>query len=69
MHIIVHIYIYIHTHISYEILFIYSYSGKSSERHAEGARPPRRRTYISAMFGLLTSQPVQVLTFSLMKYH
>ena len=29
-------------------------SGKSSERHAEGARPPRRQKYISVMFGLLS---------------
>ena len=25
-------------------------SGKRSERHAEGARPPRRQNHISAMF-------------------
>ena len=29
-------------------------SGKSSERHAEGARPPRKRTYISVTLGLLS---------------
>ena len=29
-------------------------SGKSSERHAEGARPPRMQTYISVIFGLLS---------------
>ena len=29
-------------------------SGKSNERHAEGARPPRRRKYISVFFGLLS---------------
>ena len=42
-------------------------SGKSSETHAEGARPPGRRTYI--LGDLWTSQPEQVLTCSLMKYH
>ena len=25
-----------------------------SQRHAEGARPPRRRTYVSLTFGLLS---------------
>ena len=29
-------------------------SGKSSERHAEGARPPRRQTNISVILGLLS---------------
>ena len=30
------------------------YSGKISERHAEGTRPPRRQTYISVILGLLS---------------
>ena len=30
------------------------YSGRSSERHAEGARPPRRQKVISVIFGLLS---------------
>ena len=29
-------------------------SGKSSERHAEGARPPRRQKYILGTLGLLS---------------
>ena len=29
-------------------------AGKSSERHAEGARPPRRQNYISVIVGLLS---------------
>ena len=41
-------------------------SGKSSERHAEGARPPRRRKYISVIFG---PRPEQALMFSRMTYH
>ena len=40
-------------------------SGKSGERRAEGARAPRRQTYLSDVW---TSQPEQVFTFSLMTY-
>ena len=29
-------------------------SGESSERHAEGSRPPRRHKCISVIFGLLS---------------
>ena len=36
-------------------------SGKSSERHAEGARPPRRQTYISVIFGLLSQSGLNLL--------
>ena len=38
----------------YSQIPIRSMSGKSSERHAEGIRPPRRHKYISVMFGLLS---------------
>ena len=41
-------------------------SGKSSERHAEGARPPSRQTYLVDFW---TSQPEQVLTFYLFEYN
>ena len=34
-------------------MYDYALSGKSSD-YAEGARPPRRQTYISVMFGLLS---------------
>ena len=43
------------------------YSGKGSERHAEGARPPRRQT--NSIPVSLDFQPEPVLTFSLMIYH
>ena len=36
-----------------------SISGKSAERHAAGARPPRRQTYISVVFGLLSQSRSQ----------
>ena len=67
MCIYIYIYIYAYTCISlslylslslYIYIYIYIYvmlvSGKSSERHAEGARPPRRRKYISVIVGLLS---------------
>ena len=44
-----------------------NFSGKSSERRSEGARPPRRQNMHLGDFW--ASQPEQVLTFSLMKYH
>jgi len=41
-------------------------SGKSSESHAEGARSPRRQSYLSVIFGVL--KPRAGLTVSLMTY-
>ena len=62
-----------------EVVACRSLSGNSSERHAEGARPPRRQIYIYIYIYILhvyrwcldvwTSQPGQVVTFPLMKYH
>ena len=43
------------------------YSGKSSERHAEGGQTTQKANMYLGDF--CTSQPEQVLTFSLMTYH
>ena len=40
-------------------------SGKSSERHAEGTRPPRRQTYISVMVELLGGFRFNVFPYKL----
>ena len=63
LYISVYIYIYIHIYM-YTYMFSYLYIGKRSAEPWKGARPsPKAKTYLGDVW---TSQPEQVLMFSLM---
>ena len=69
IYIYIYTYTYIHIYVQYIYIYIYIYmyiqihkhifrgsylSGRNSERHTEGARPPRRQANIPVIVGLLS---------------